>query len=122
LERFPESRLEPLSPSGLVNLKTRFPDIPEHLLAFFEIIGCGCIGRSRYMIYDLIDAGEIFGKRPAADLEGIVLVGDDFAGCHEAYATRAEWRFGKVGGAGRFEPHVSYANFIDFIEDWFVKY
>src|SRR5262249_11966390 len=102
LERYPESRLEPLTAKAIARLKKEFPDIPVHLVRFFEVIGCGCIGQSRYMIYDLLSPKGIFDDRTAATLEGVVLIGDDFAGCHEAYDTRSRWRFGSVGGGGRF--------------------
>lgn len=121
LERFPESRLKPLTATNLAKLKKTFPDIPAHIVKFFETVGCGCIGQSRYMIYDLHSPQGIFDKETAAYLEGVVLIGDDFAGTHEAYDTRSKWRFGSVGAGGRFQPHSRYANFVDFIEAWYVN-
>jgi hypothetical protein len=121
LERYPESRLESLTAKELGRLKKEFPDIPAHLVKFFEVIGCGCIGQSRYMIYDLHRPEGIFDKRTAAGLEGVVLIGDDFAGTHEAYDTRSRWQFGSIGGNGSFQIHTEYANFIDFIEAWYVN-
>ncbi len=119
-ERFPESCLEPLTDKQLAAVNGRHPKVPEHVLEFFKVIGCGSIGPSRYMIYDLIDAVEIFGEGSAADLDGIVLIGDDFSGHHEAYDTKTKWRFGEVGSSGRFEPHTAYRDFVEFIERWFV--
>jgi hypothetical protein len=50
-----------------------------------------------------------------------VLIGDDFAGQHEAYDTKGRWRFGTVGSSGRFEPYTEYKDFVDFIERWFAE-
>jgi hypothetical protein len=120
-ERFPESRLEPLTDKQLATLKRRHPKVPAQLLEFFKVIGCGSIGSSRYMIYDLIDAADIFGKDSARDLDGIVLIGDDFAGHHEAYDAKNKWQFGTVGNSGRFQPDTVYGDFLKFVERWFVE-
>lgn len=120
-KRYPESRLEPLTAREMARLKRRFPDLPAHLVNFFQVIGCGSIGNSRYKIYDLHSPEDIFDKRTAADLEGVVLVGDNFGGTHEAYDTRAKWRFGWVATWGTFYPHTDYATIIDLIESWYVN-
>jgi hypothetical protein len=120
-ERFPESRLKPLTDKKLAAVKRRHPKVPAQVLDFFKEVGCGSIGSSRYMIYDLIDAVDIFGKSSAEDLDGIVLIGDDFSGHHEAYDTKNKWRFGKVGGGGQFQPHTTYRDFLEFIEKWFIE-
>ncbi len=112
-ERFPESRLKPLTEKQLIAVKRRHPKVPAQVLEFFKVVGCGSIGASRYMIYGLIDAVEVFGQGSAADLDGIVLIGDDFAGHHEAYDTNSKWRFGTMGGSGRFQPHTVYSDFLD---------
>ena len=111
-ERFPESRLELLTEEQLAAVKRQQPKAPAKVLKFFEIVGCGLIGPSRYMVYALIDATEIFGQRNVGELDGVVLIGDDFAGHHEAYDTKHGWRFGTVGGSGRFEPHTVYRDFL----------
>jgi hypothetical protein len=120
-ERFPESRLEPLTDKQLAAVKRRHPKVPAQVLNFFKVVGCGSIGPSRYMVYGLIDAVQIFGKGSAAGLDGIVLIGDDFSGRHEAYDTKNKWRFGMVGGSGQFQPHTVYRDFLGFIERWFVE-
>ena len=86
---------------------------------FFRIIGCGRIGKSRYQIYDLLSPMDIYDEQTAAELEGIFLVGDDFAGNCEAYDTRDKWQFGSVGSSGTFQPHPLYKNFVEFIEAWY---
>jgi hypothetical protein len=120
-ERFPESRLDPLSAEQVAAVKRRHPKVPAEVLKFFEIVGCGSIGPSRYMVYALIDATEIFGEGCAAELGGVVLIGDDFSGQHEGYDTKNGWQFGTVGGNARFEPHSAYHDFAEFIERWFVE-
>lgn len=118
----PESRLEPLTQKQLTAIKKKHPKVPAHVLQFFKEVGCGSIGPSRYMVYDLIDAAEIFGKGSEAELDGIVLIGDDFAGHHEAYDTKDGWRFGSVGGNGTFDPYGKlYRDFLEFMERWFVE-
>ena len=102
-------------------LTGQFPDVPAHLIDFFSQIGCGSIGDSMYMIYGLIEPEEIFDKETAAGLQGVVLIGDDFAGHHEAYDRRSRWTFGSVRSGGGFQRHVKYRTFIDFIEEWFAK-
>lgn len=119
-KRFPESRIKPLTDKQIAAVKRRHPKVPAQVLEFFKVVGCGSIGSSRYMVYDLVDAVEIFGKSSAADLDGVVLIGDDFAGHHEAYDTKGKWRFGSVGGSGTFHPQSVYRDFLEFIERWFV--
>jgi hypothetical protein len=120
-ERFPKSKLEVLTEAQLWEIKRQHPTVPEHVLKFFEIVGCGSIGPSRYMVYALIEAIEIFGKGSEEELDGILLIGDDFAGHHEAYDTKHGWQFGTIGSSAQFEAHSGYSDFIDFIEDWYVK-
>lgn len=74
------------------------------------------------MLYNLIAPSFVFERQTAAELAGIVLIGDDFAGRHEAYDVRQNsWVFGMVGSNGRFSPHNKYSSIIDFIEAWFAK-
>lgn len=120
-ERLSDSRLSPLTPDELASLRHRYPGCPAHLLELFEVVGCGSVGQSRYMIYPLMNATEIFGPGSEADLGGVVLVGDDFSGQHEAYDTKDGWRFGTVGSSGEFEPDTVYGDFVTFIERWFVE-
>jgi hypothetical protein len=119
--RYADTTLDPLTAKQLKQLKKRFPDLPAHLVSFFEVIGCGCIGQSRYMIYDLHDPLGVFDKQTAASLAGIVLIGDALAGAHEAYDTRSKWQFGSIGSGGRFMPYTKYATIIDFIDDWYIN-
>lgn len=116
-ERYPESRLDPLNADAISRLQSRLPKIPAYLLQFFAEIGCGSIGESRYMIHDHIPPGDVFDEEIALKLEGVLLIGDDFAGTCEAYD---KWTFGSIGSRGEFKPHSEYATFLDFLEDWFL--
>jgi hypothetical protein len=120
--RLPQSRLEPLTAKHLAHLIREFPKLPAHLRNFFKEIGCGCIGNSRYMIYDLLSPKDFFDDETATGLDGVFLIGDDFAGHHEAYDTRGrQWIFGMVGSNGKFVPHTEYTDFVDFIEKWYTE-
>lgn len=121
LHRNPGSQLEPLSNDELRSLNSRFPDIPDHLIEFFRVIGCGRVGQSRYMIYDLLSPDEIWDETTSAQLDGVFLIGDDFAGTHEAYHTTKNWEFGSISAGGRYEPYSDHRTFLDFAEDWFCK-
>jgi hypothetical protein len=71
LERFPQTRLEPLNGKRIARLQKRFPKLPAHLASFFGEVGCGRVGDSQYMIYDLLSPEGIFDDETAAGLEGI---------------------------------------------------
>jgi hypothetical protein len=121
MAKLPGSRLDVLTDDKLETLLSRLPGVPAHLLLFFEKFGCGRIGNSRYMLYPLISPVGIFDKKTATSLHDVLLIGDDFAGCHEAYRIGRRWEFGTVGDNGRFTPHSKYANILDLIEDWFTN-
>ena len=117
LSKLPESKLEPLTEAEVRQLLRRHPDLPDHLRQLFTVVGAGCIGDSRYMIHVLLDPSDVYDEKTARGLEGIVLVGDDFAGTCEAYDTRRGWKFGSIGASGRFTE--SKGDFIDFLESWY---
>ena len=120
LTRHPESKLDPLTPAQMKRLLSRHPKMPAHLRDFFRQVGCGCIGDSCYSIYPPIDPSEIFDRKTAAGLKGVVLVGDDFAGTHDAYDTRGRWwRFGQVGDGGTFQPSNKPKNLVALVSEWF---
>jgi hypothetical protein len=120
LANHPKSRLKPKTAAEMKQLLARHPKMPAHLRHFFSQVGCGSIGDSRYMIYALISPAGIFDEQTAAGLKGILLVGDDFAGTHEAYDTRGRsWRFGSVGASGKFRVCKKPKDFPAFIADWY---
>jgi hypothetical protein len=120
LANHPKSRLKPKTAAEMKQLLSKHPKMPAHLRDFFSQVGCGSIGDSRYMIYGLISPAGIFDEETARGLQGVLLVGDDFAGTHEAYDTRGgSWQFGTVGGSGKFQPSKEPKDFVAFITDWY---
>jgi hypothetical protein len=118
LASHPKSRLKPMTANAMKRLLAEHPKMPAHLRDFFAKVGCGSIGDSQYMIYPLIEPSDVFDPETAAGLEGVVLVGDDFAGTHEAYDTRGRsWRFGSIGSGGKFRPCDKPKDFVAFIAD-----
>ena len=80
------------------------------------------MGESRYTIHALIDPEDIYDTETAKELEGYLIVGDDFAGSCEAYDTKNGWIFGCIGDDGRFEEYGKECNsFIKFLTEWFVE-
>ena len=114
-ERFPESRLAPLSSDELTAIKQEHPDIPNHLFDFYKTIGCGCVGNSRYMVHELLPPSDIYAPETAAELGPVVIVGDDFAGNCDAYDPTDGWQFGSIRSSGSFEP---MGNAYPTIVDW----
>jgi hypothetical protein len=116
----PESRLEPMTAAQLKRLLAEHQKTPAHLRDFYAQGGCGSIGNSRYMIYPPLSPLDVFDAETAAGSQGVLLVGDDFAGTHEAYDTRGRsWRFGTVGGGGTFRPSARHKDFPAFIAGWY---
>ena len=94
-----------------------YPNIPGNLKYLYEKLGYGSIG-GRYTIHALIEPDEIYDSETAKCLNGIVIVGDDFAGNCDAYDTKADWQFGSIGHDGVFEPDEE-DDFISFLTGWF---
>jgi hypothetical protein len=93
-----------------------YPNMPADLRDFFAIIGSGTIGRSRYKIHALLTPEDVYDEETAEALEGIVIVGDDFAGYCDAYDTRGKaWVFGGINENGQFEPSPNSASFLEFL-------
>src|SRR5689334_1962729 len=102
----------------LASFVEQYPDLPDHLRQLFTVVGIGAIGSSRYMIHGVLDPEEVYDSETAADLAGVVLVGDDFAGNCEAYDTTRGWKFGSIGSMGEFNGN-GYSDFIAFLEAWY---
>src|SRR5262249_28220830 len=89
---FPTARLTPVGDAEVAAIRSQFPDVPEHYLNFLRHVGWGKLG-DNFMLYDgLVQANEIFGSRASADLAGILLLGDNFAGWMVGFDTRNRWR------------------------------
>ena len=117
LSKLPASRLEPLTESELGQVLLRHPNLPDHLRQLFTVLGAGVIGDSRYAIHALLDPAEVYDAETARGLDGVVLVGDDFAGTCDAYDTKRGWKFGSIGASGEFTE--ADGDLIDFLESWY---
>ena len=119
--REPATAFMPLKTEWIDSAAKRYPGMPDDLRHFYATYGYGSIGNSRYMIHCLLEADEIYDPETARGLEGVLIVGDDFAGHCEAYDAANGWLFGSIGSNGRFEPYDGiYSSFTDFLEKWFV--
>ena len=118
LATLPASDLRPLAATELEALVARYPDLPEHLRQLFTVVGVGSIGDGRYMIHGLLEPDDVYDPQTASALNGVVLVGDDFAGTCEAYESKRGWKFGSVGASGEFSPSEG-GDFVDFLECWY---
>ena len=117
LDKFPESRLTPLSPEKVARLRTRYPGAPSDYLEFLNVVGYGRVGEMRLSIYSgPIEPSDIYDAQTASGLPGVLLVADDFQGCCYGYDT--SWTFGEVDERGTFVPSADVASFVKFIEVW----
>jgi hypothetical protein len=124
LEHHPESKLRLMSGDSAAALVAKYPMLPSDYVAFLCEVGSGTVGDSRYSVYGgPMDPSEVFDRETADGLSDVVLIGDDFAGGHEAYRFEASAAvFGNVDSAsGHFEPHAKDSTFSGFIESWFVE-
>jgi hypothetical protein len=118
---YPESRLELLTSSEQSEVQLRYPWLPAAYLNFLGQIGYGSIGDARYRIYQgPIDPDAIFDAGTASDLRDVFLLGDDYAGTHEAFSfCDGTVRFGYIDSARpMFEEHP-HAGMLEFILDWY---
>ena len=119
--REPATSFMPVKTEWINSAVTRFPGMPDDLRRLYETYGYGSIGDSRYMIHCLLGPDEIYDHETARGLDGVLIVGDDFAGHCEAYDAANGWLFGSIGSNGSFEPYDGiYSSFTDFLEKWFV--
>ncbi len=122
LFRYPSSSLTTLTLAETWAIATEHPGAPSDYLALLRILGWGSIGSGGFMIYSgPVPASEILGASPEATMSGVVMVGDDFAGGHAAYATDAgQWRFVSIEHARPTEVLSGHwPTFLDYLEDWF---
>ena len=121
LRHSPGTRLESIRPDIETKMRSAYPWLPDDYWIFLKQVGWGVIGNSSYMIYEgPMEPGGLFDAATAGALEGVVLVGDDFAENCEAYLKHGtECIFGTVSKEdGVFSPH-SERRFIDFLTSWY---
>jgi len=114
------SAFQPVDEVWIADVEKDYPGVPEDLKALYRKLGYGCIGESRYMIHVLMEPSEIYDDDTASSLEGIFIVGDDFAGNCEAYDAKHGWIFGSIGSDGQFEEYgEKYPSLVGFLIDWY---
>lgn len=113
------SSFEIVRPEWIDECERHFSTLPEDLKALYQQLGYGSIGQSGYMIHMLLEPADVYDERTAESLNGVVIVGDDYAGTCEAYDAGHGWLFGHIGANGRFEVDDECRSFVDFLIDWF---
>jgi hypothetical protein len=102
---FPGSGIEPASEEQLAAIRREYPDAPVHYTEFLRQIGWGSLGSGNFMIYSgLVGSADIFDEATAAELAGVVFLGDDFGGWVVGFDTRGEWRLVGVDNGSAPEP------------------
>ncbi|WP_417503148.1 hypothetical protein [Marinobacter sp.] len=96
-QNFSDSDFMPVKAELIDSLEEKYPGVPADLKQLYETLGYGSIGHSHYMIHVPTEPTEIYDEETAAELSGVIIVGDDFAGYCEAYDTRNDWEFGYIG-------------------------
>jgi len=101
---FPGTQIEPATEEQLAGIRHAHPKAPEHYLEFLREVGWGSLGGGNFMIYSgPCDPGEIFDEATAAELAGILLLGDNFGGWLLGFDTLAGWQLVGVDN-GSLEP------------------
>jgi hypothetical protein len=121
LKTYPKSRLNLLGADQRNSILAQTPWLPWVYLSFLEQVGSGVIGDARYSIYQgPVEPDFIFDEETARSLGKVVLIGDDFAGTHEAFAWSEEVaHFGYVDSSRpKFEAHTQGGLF-EFVVDWY---
>ena len=90
---FPGSGLELATEQELAVIRREHPDVPADYLEFLRRVGWGSLAGNNFMIYSgLVEPSAIFDEATAAELAGLLFLGDDFSGCVVGFDTRAGWR------------------------------
>ncbi len=115
---YPNSRFRDVNKEWIATIEKRYSSIPANLRSLYEDLGYGGIGPGHYSIHVLMDPDEIYDLETAAALKGKLIVGDDFAGCCQAYDTQNNWEFGYIESTGEFESFKGiYDDFIAFLHE-----
>lgn len=89
---FPTCQLVRVSEPELVAIRQRHSDVPDHYLTFLREVGWGSLCGTFMLYSGLVEPGEIFDPQTAADLDGILFFGDNFAGWVVGFDTHRSWR------------------------------
>ena len=112
---FPESKFEEVKTEWKTHIEENYGEIPADLKTLYNQLGYGTIGDSYYSIHYFLEPDELFDPSTAAELNGKLIVGDDFAGSYHAIDPQNNWSFGHIGYDGVFEK-IDF-NFIDFLHN-----
>lgn len=116
-EKFPDSSFLKVASDDFKNIEQQFGKIPPELKELYTKLGYGGIGDSYFRMHLFLEPSDIYDADTAQALDGILIIGDDFAGTCYAYDTKHNWIFGYIDTDGTFEHLLGiYSDFIDFLE------
>lgn len=118
-EKFPRSSFLEVPQEKFKCIEEQFGEIPSDLKELYMKLGYGGVGDSYFSIHFFLEPTDIYDVDMAQQLDGILIVGDDFAGTCYAYDTKSSWTFGSIDCSGEFEslPEL-YSDFLDFFEKY----
>lgn len=94
LQKIPGSQFLEMKSVWIESAQSKYSGMPDDLVYLYRTLGYGNVGESRYMIHALIEPEDIYDSDTAKELEGCLIVGDDYAGNCEAYDAKNGWIFG----------------------------
>lgn len=123
LAAHPCTRLTPIDPRRVEELRQSFPGIPEGYLELLAELGWETIGECQFMLYEgPIQPADVFGRELPPSLQSVLLVGDDFAGHHAAYDTgRTPWRFVEIEHTRPADVSAGPHDLITYVEAWWAE-
>ncbi len=120
-EKFLDSSFIEVPQEEFISIEQQFGEIPSDIKMLYLKLGYGSIGRGQFSIHCFLKPTDIYDAETARQLDGILIVGDDFAGTCYAYDAKNNWIFGCIDYGGEFEPLLPmYSDFLDFLEKYFL--
>lgn len=117
-KQFPDSSFNSIKDEWIASVEDKYPNFPKNLKKLYKELGYGTIGKGYYSIHVLLEPDEIYDAKTAQELEGKLIVGDDYGGICHAYDTENNWEFGYIDCNGEFNSLTKiYIDFIDFLEN-----
>lgn len=111
------AELRPLPASDRARIETTFPGIPADYLAFLAEIGTGTLKDAVFAIYSgPTSASDIYDPDAAKQLEGLLVVGDDFQGCCVAFDPEHGWSIVEINPIDKSLDVVA-RTFTDFVRN-----
>lgn len=107
-------KLVPVSVKKIAKMCAEFGAVPTDYTSFLSDVGAGELGSAAYMLYDgLIKPADVY--EDSSDLDGILLLGDDFQGFNTGFDTRT-WRIVEIDPTNMHTNAVS-PDFQSFIRN-----